>query len=209
MPYLMRRLPTPLFLMPVLIPALVLMTGCGESGLYYQTRYIPTNIDSAYAIEKVTWFGDAEVLELPASPPDLDGEHRARADCARPYQKFKPIAVVGVGDEQVRSLGGGSTQEIAATDVRPHPVGSTVAMRDIPNSAYQNLPYAKGVTNPAMGPEVADTDRRPRSVTGGVQGVDPNGRGGWNWNYNPYCCGENVIDPNQSLKPKATALPAR
>lgn len=201
----MRRM----LLLLTLVPALALMSGCGESGLYYQTRYIPTSIDSAFAIESATWFGDSQVLELPASPPALDGEHRARADCARPYQKFKPIAVVGIGDEQIRSLGGGSTQEIAATDVRIHPVGYTSAMRNQPSSGYQNLPYAKGVTNPALGPEVGDTDHRPRSVTGGVQGVDPSGRGGWNWNYNPYCCGENVIDPNQSLKPKATPLPAQ
>ncbi len=201
----MRRL---LILLP-LVPALTLMSGCGESAVYYQTRSIPTSIDSAYAIESATWFGDKEVLALPASPPDLDGEHRPRADCARPYQKFKPIAVVGIGDDQVRSLGGGSTQEIAVTDARVHPVGSTVAMKNAASSGYQNLPYAKGVTNPALGPEVADTDRRPRSVTGGVQGVDPNARGGWNWNYNPYCCGEHTIDPDASLKPKKTALPAQ
>ena len=201
----MRRL----LLLPFLIPALTLMSGCGESAIYYQTRSIPTNIDSAYALDGATWFGDRQVLELPASPPDLDGEHRARTDCARPYQKFKPIAVVGVGPDETHSLGGGSAQEIAATDARVHPVGYTSAMRGSPTATYQNLPYAKGVTNPALGPDVADTDHRPRSVTGGVQGVDPNGRGGWNWNYNPYCCGEHTIDPDQSLKPKKTALPAQ
>lgn len=194
----MRRL----LILTALVPALSLMTGCGESGLYYQTRYIPTSIDSAFAIEGVTWGGDPQVIELPASPPDLEGEHRARADCAYPYQKFKPVAVVGVHAEEVKSLGGGSMQEIAATDTRVHPTGPTVALKGSPYAAHQNLPYAKGVTNPAIGPDVADTDRRPRSVTGGVQGGDPAGRGGWNWNYNPYCCGEHEIDPNASLKPK-------
>ena len=194
----MRRL---LILLP-LVPALTLMSGCGEGGLYYQTRYIPTSIDSSFAIEGALWGGDSQVLELPAAPPDLDSEHRPRPACAHPYQKFKPITVVGVGPEQVRSLGGGSTQEIGAEDTRIHLTGADVAMKGAGLAAYQNLPYAKGVTNPAMGPDVGDTDRRPRSVTGGVQGGDPSGRGGWNWNYNPYCCGEQVIDPNASLKPK-------
>jgi hypothetical protein len=201
----MRRL---LLLLP-LVPALTLMSGCGDSGIYYQTRYIPTSIDSAFAIESATWFGDSQVIELPASPPDLEGEHRARADCAYPYQKFKPIAVVGVGEEQVRSLGGGSLQELAATDSRVHPIGPGVAMKGAPFAAQQNSPYTKGLTNPSMGPDVADTDRRPRSVTGGVQGGDPAGRGGFNWNYNPYCCGEHELDPNQSLKPKATPAQAQ
>lgn len=196
----MRRL----LILTALVPALSLMTGCGESGLYYQTRYIPTSIDSAFAIEGATWGGDSQVIELPASPPDLEGEHRARADCVYPYQKFKPVAVVGVHAAEVKSLGGGSAQEVAATDTRVHPIGPSVALKGSPYAAYQNLPYAKGVTNPAMGPAVADTDHRPRSVTGGVQGGDPAGRGGWNWNYNPYCCGEHEIDPNASLKPKQT-----
>lgn len=194
-----------LLILLILVPVLALMSACGESGLYYQTRYIPTSIDSAYAIDSATWFGDSQVLELPASPPDIDGEHRARADCVRPYQKFKPVAVVGVHAEEVRSLSGGSIQEIGAEDNRIHPVGSAVAMKGAPYAAYKNLPYAKGVTNPAMGPAVGDSDHRPRSVTGGVQGGDPAGRGGWNWNYNPYCCGEHVIDPNASLKPKQTS----
>lgn len=175
----------------ILLPALALV-GCGD-GLYYQTRYIPTDIDSAFALT-----GGGEEIELPAAPPDIDGEHRPRKDCTYPYQKFKPIGKVQIKPDEIRSTGGGDNHLIADTDDRMRLTGPTVALPGPKIALYANSPYAPGVTQKAFYQPIADTDRRPRSTTGA--GTDVTGQpvkvdGGLNSkNYEPYCCGDGPGD---------------
>lgn len=171
----------------ILLPALALV-GCGD-GLYYQTRYIPTDIDSAFALS-----GGGEVAELPAAPPDIDGTHPARKDCTYPYQKFKPIGKVQIKPDATRSLSGHDGQAIADTDDRMRLAGPDVALPGPPVALYANSPYEKGVTQTSFYQPVADTDRRPRSTTGAGTDVNANPQkvdGGLNSkNYDPYCCGD-------------------
>lgn len=177
----MRRL---LFLMP----ALVLLAGCGD-GLYYQTRYIPTDIDSAFALA-----GSGDENELPAAPPDIDGVHAARKDCTYPYQKFKPIGKVQIKPDAIRSTGGAENLQIADTDDRMHLTGPEVSLPGPKIAVYGNSPYAPGVTQRAFYQPVADTDRRPHSTTGAGTDVPANpaqvGGGLNSKNYEPYCCGD-------------------
>ena len=172
----------------LLLPALVLLAGCGD-GLYYQTRYIPTDIDSAFALTS-----GGEEIELPAAPPDIDGEHPARKDCTHPYQKFKPIGKVQVKPAAIRSLGGGDMLQIADTDDRMRLSGPDVAMPGPKVAVYGNSPYAPGVTQKAFPQPIADTDRRPYSTTGAgthVTAQPVKVDGGLNSkNYDPYCCGD-------------------
>jgi hypothetical protein len=177
----------------LLAPLLVAMTGCND-GLYYQTRYIPTDIDSSFTVESVTWNGDREVIELPAAPPDLDATHKPRVDCAYPYQKFKPGPLVATKDEAVRSNGGVEITNVVVMSSYTRPTGPTVAMTGGPATAlYANSPYEPGVTQKSFKVVVGDMDERPRSTTGAgtdtaeLQKVN----GGMNSkNYNPYCCGD-------------------
>lgn len=172
----------------ILLPALALV-GCGGNGLYYQTRYIPTDIDSAFALS-----GGGEVAELPAAPPDIEGTHPERKDCAYPYQKFKPIGKVQIKPAATRSLGGHDGQAIADTDDRMRLTGPDVALPGPRVALYANSPYEKGVTQTSFYQPVADTDRRPRSTTGAGTDVNANPQkvdGGLNSkNYDPYCCGD-------------------
>lgn len=172
----------------ILMPALVLLAGCGD-GLYYQTRYIPTDIDSAFALS-----GSGEEFELPAAPPDIEGTHRARKDCTHPYQKFKPIGKVQIKPDAIRSTGGAENTLIADTDDRMRLSGPDVTMPGPKIAVYGNSPYAPGVTQKAFYQPVADTDRRPRSTTGAgthVTGQPVKVDGGLNSkNYDPYCCGD-------------------
>lgn len=176
----MRRL---LFLLPALA-----LVGCGD-GLYYQTRYIPTDIDSAFALA-----GGGEEIELPAAPPDIEGVHPPRKDCAYPYQKFKPIGKVQIKPDPIRSTSGGDNYQIAGTDDRMRLTGPETALPGPKVALYANSPYAPGVTQKAFYQPVADTDRRPRSTTGA--GTDVSAQpvkvdGGLNSkNYEPYCCGD-------------------
>ena len=170
----------------ILLPALALV-GCGD-GLYYQTRYIPTDIDTAFALTS-----GGEEIELPAAPPDLDGTHPERKDCAYPYQKFKPIGKVQIKPDEIRSTGGGDNLQIVATDDRMRLTGPLVAMPGPKLVAYANSPYAPGVTQKSFYQPIVDTDRRPHSTTGAgtnltVQPVKIDG-GLNSKNYDPYCCG--------------------
>jgi len=171
----------------ILLPALALV-GCGD-GLYYQTRYIPTDIDSAFALSF-----DGEVAELPASPPDIEGTHAERKDCTHPYQKFKPLGKVQIKPAQIHSAGGVDNLLIVATDDRMRLTGPEYSLPTPKIATYANSPYAPGVTQAAFYQPPADTDRRPHSTTGA--GTDVNGNpvkvsGGLNGNnFDPYCCGD-------------------
>jgi hypothetical protein len=171
----------------ILLPALALV-GCGD-GLYYQTRYIPTDIDAAFALSF-----DGEVAELPAAPPDLEGTHPERKDCAHPYQKFKSIGKVQVKPDQIRSLGGVEGPTLAGTDQRMRLSGSSTALPGAKTAVYANSPYAPGVTQTSFYQPVSSTDTRPRSTTGAGTDVNANPQavnGGLNSkNYEPYCCGD-------------------
>jgi hypothetical protein len=173
----------------ILLPALALV-GCGD-GLYYQTRYIPTDIDSAFALSSSS---DGEVIELPAAPPDIEGTHPERKDCAHPYQKFKPIGKVQIKADPIRSTSAGDTQLVATYDNRMRLTGPDVSLPAPKVVAYANSPYAPGVTQKAFYQPVGNTDTRPRSTTGAGTDVNPNPQavnGGLNSkNYDPYCCGD-------------------
>ncbi len=171
----------------ILMPALMTLVGCGD-GLYYQTRYIPTDIDSAFAMSF-----DGEVAELPAAPPDLEGTHRERKDCTYPYQKFKPIGKVQIKPDAIRSGGGTDNLLIADWDDRMRLSGPDTALPGPKTAVFGNSPYTPGVTQSAFKQAIADTDRRPRSTTGAGTDVNVNKLdvdGGLNSNnFNPYCCG--------------------
>jgi hypothetical protein len=186
----------------ILIPALAVLCGC-DGGLYYQTRYIPTDIESSFAIESLAWGGDSEVIELPAAPPDVDGVHRARVDCTYPYQKFKSQTVVAIGDAQVRSLAGNDGQPIAKTSDLDHPVGPDVAMRGPKVAVYANSPYQPGLPSASGSPTVSAMDRRPhtKAVT---ETADLVPRGGFNANGNPYCCGDGPPKDEQAAPTTST-----
>jgi hypothetical protein len=171
----------------ILLPALALV-GCGD-GLYYQTRYIPTDIDSAFALSS-----GGEESELPASPPDLEGTHPERKDCTHPYQKFKPIGKVQIKPDQIRSTSGIESVKIADTDDRMRLSGPEYALPNPKIAVYANSPYAPGVTQAAFYQPQGNTDTRPRSTTGAGTDVNANPvkvDGGLNSkNYDPYCCGD-------------------
>jgi hypothetical protein len=175
----------------ILLPALALV-GCGD-GLYYQTRYIPTDIDAAFALSF-----DGEVAELPAAPPDIDGTHPQRKDCTHPYQKFKPLGKVQIKPDPIRSLSGHDAQEVAAYDDRMRLTGPDVALPGPRVALYANSPYAPGVRQAAFYQPVAATDTKPRSTTGAGTEVNANPvkvDGGLNSkNYDPYCCGDGPGD---------------
>ncbi len=172
-----------MFLLPVLA-----LVGCGD-GLYYQTRYIPTDIDSAFALSE-----GGEVSELPASPPDLEGTHPERKDCTYPYQKFKRIGTVQIKPDEIRSSSGPDNYRLAATDDRMRLNGPEVALPGPKVAVYANSPYAPGVTQAAFYQPPGNTDTRPHSTTGAGTNVNANPldvNGGLNSkNYDPYCCGD-------------------
>ena len=172
----------------ILMPALMTLVGCGD-GLYYQTRYIPTDIDSAFAMSF-----DGEVAELPAAPPDIEGTHRPRKDCAYPYQKFKPLGKVQVKPDAIHSSGGSDGQLIGDYDDRMRLNGPDHALPGAKTAVFANSPYAPGVTQSAFLQPAGDTDRRPHSTTGAGTNVTGNPvtvNGGLNSkNYEPYCCGD-------------------
>lgn len=94
------------------------VVGCGD--LYYQTRYIPVSSESTYSTaEQATWSGDREVYELPAAPPAIDGLHRERIECAKPGQRFKPQAMVGVGGEERHHRAGEPRAVAGVEDLSP------------------------------------------------------------------------------------------
>jgi hypothetical protein len=183
----------PMRRLTLLVPLVIALTGCGDGGLYYQTRYIPTDIDSSFAVESVTWNGDREVIELPAAPPDLEGTNDPRVDCEYPYQKFKPTPVVGQKKDSIKSNGSGEIVVTGKMSDYVRPSGPIVELAGKPKmSNYSNSPYQKGVTHHVMALPVGDTDTRPRSITGAGTDVNVNTQlieGGLNSkNYNPYCC---------------------
>jgi hypothetical protein len=190
----LRTMP-PMRRLTLLVPLALALVGCGDGGLYYQTRYIPTDIDSSFAVESVTWNGDREVIELPAAPPNLEGDAEPRADCEYPYQKFKPAPVVAQKKAAVASNGGGELIVPGKMSDFERPVGPTVALAgSVRQANYANSPYEKGVTPTAFPQPIGSTDTRPHSTTGVGTNVTGNPQpvdGGLNSkNYNPYCCGD-------------------
>jgi hypothetical protein len=198
----------------LLIPALALLGGCSES-LYYETRYIPTDIESTYTVSaRIGWSGDHEVYELPAAPPDIENDQAARVRCAYPYQKFKPYPIVAVHAEDVHSSTDIGQIAYGSTDTRIHPTGPTVPLHEPPNYATDSRPGEPGIPPALMNPKIGMTDVRPRSTTGaGTDAIPPVPYTGWNENFNPYCCGQvapNVSSVAPSASPSApAAAPAK
>ena len=164
----------------ILMPVLLCFVGCTD-GMYYQTRYIPTDVDY-YA------------MELPAAPPDLAGEHAARAECAHPYQKFKTIGTVAYKADDIHSNGGTDGPVIGITDRRMRLNGPNRALPGPKVMAYSNSPYAAGITQNAFLQPAGGKDPRPHSTTGAgtdVTATPVTVDGGANSrNYDPYCCGD-------------------
>lgn len=187
----------------IMLPVLLLLAGCGDSTMYYQTRYIPSADESFTTAGRLGYSADDEVYELPAQPPTVDGEHRKRVDCAVPGQKFKPQAKVAFAPEEVRGNGPTEGPVVVAEDARMHPVGPDRSLKDVPVAKTENQPF-EGV-NPTKHEIIATavTDARPHSATGAgteripVLAVDGLKDG------NPYCCHGNtdeaVVDANGNL----------
>ncbi len=172
------------------LPALALaLGGCSES-LYYDTRYVPTDIESTYSVSsQLSWSGDREVYELPAAAPDIDGEQKARVRCTYPYQKLKPQTIAGMGLDQVHSSTDIGEVAYGGYDDRIHPTGPTVPLHQSPYFATDSRPGQPGIP-PALGnPKVGMYDDRPRSNTSIIT-IEPVPTSDWNRNYNPYCCGD-------------------
>lgn len=82
---------------PILVVAALLAAGCANRREVYQARYIPTSGDAVFAsYERARWKGDKEVFELPANPPGLEEDHRARMECQQPGPQFKPQTMLGI-----------------------------------------------------------------------------------------------------------------
>jgi hypothetical protein len=194
------RLRLPLLALPVLALAL---GGCSES-LYYDTRYVPTDVESSYSLSsRIAWSGDREVYELPAAAPDIDNEQKPRVRCTYPYQKFKPQTIAGMGLDQVHSSTDIGEVAYGGFDDRIHPSGPTVPLHDAPYFATDSRPGAPGIP-PALGnPKVGGYDTRPRSNTS-ILTTEPVPKVDWNSNANPYCCGDGPGDAQR----KPTAAPA-
>jgi hypothetical protein len=197
-----------------LIPVLAMLGGCSES-LYYETRYIPTDIESTYSVSaRASWSGDREVYELPAAPPDLASEAAPRQRCAYPYQKFKPVPIVSVHPDDVHSSTDIGQVQYGSTDTRVHPSGPTVPLHEPPNFATDSRPGEEGIPPALMNPKIGMTDVRPHSTTGKeTSAVPPVPYTGWNENFNPYCCGNvapTTPSPATSAAPSApAAAPAK
>jgi hypothetical protein len=173
-----------------LVPALVLLGGCGGDRLYYQTRYIPTSSEQVYSItEQATWSGDHEVYELPAPPPDLNGEHRPRVNCAAPGPKFKVTAQVGLSDEADHSYFTPDHIPAGAYDERIQLTGPTTAMHGPRTAAYDNDPYAPGLPAKVDNGPVGCYDGRPQSITGAGTNTIPSNTANCTFHDqgNPYC----------------------
>jgi hypothetical protein len=177
------------------LPALALaLGGCSES-LYYDTRYVPTDIESTYSVSaRIGWSGDREVYELPAAAPDIENEQKARVRCTYPYQKFKPQTIAGMGLDEVHSSTDIGEVAYGGYDDRIHPTGPTVPLHEAPYFATDGRPSNPGLP-PALGnPVVGMYDDRPRSNTS-ILTTEPMKTVDWNSNYNPYCCGDAPRQP--------------
>lgn len=180
------RTKLPLLALPALLLAL---GGCSES-LYYDTRYVPTDVESTYSVSaRIGWSGDREVYELPAAAPDIDNEQKARVRCAYPYQKFKPQTIAGMGLDQVHSSTDIGEVAYGGYDDRIHPTGPTVPLHEAPNFATDSRPFKPGIPPVLGNPKAGMYDDRPRSNTS-ILTTEPVPKVDWNGNANPYCCGD-------------------
>lgn len=146
----------------LLCSGLAILAGCGDTSerAYYRSRYVPTSSETAYsAAERSKWKGDLTVYELPAAPPDLDGEALARGECERPGPKMKPQPVVGLHGE-VAGTQYVALQEAGGMDKRPVPVG---ALGPLPGyvAGIQRGPDVGGIEPPNFYTKAGDWDSRP------------------------------------------------
>jgi hypothetical protein len=198
LPHACKRLPW------LALPALALaLGGCSES-VYYDTRYVPTDVESSYSLSaRMGWSGDREVYELPAAAPDIDNEQKPRVRCTYPYQKFKPQTIAGMGRDEVHSTADIGEVAYGGYDDRIHPTGPTVPLHEAPYFATDGRPSNPGIP-PALGnPIVGTYDERPHSKTSIIT-TEPVKAADWNRNYNPYCCGDGPDDAQR----KPSAAPA-
>jgi hypothetical protein len=186
-----------------LLPVLLLLAGCGDSTMYYQTRYIPNSDESFTTVGRLGYSADDEVFELPAQPPTLDGVHRKRADCAVPGQKFKPQAKVAYAPQEVHGNGPADGPPVGAEDARMHPVGPDKLLKDVPVAKIENQPF-EGLNQTRR--EVITTgigDSRPHSTTGAGTDRNPTIAIEASKDGDPYCCdhvaNESVVDANGNL----------
>lgn len=157
----------------LLIP--LLLTGCaGGSREYYETRYIPTSGASTFsAAERAKWFGDRQVYELPAAPPDLDDENPARPRvCARmPGPRFKAPTMVAYGNE-VKGTSASDTTDVGGWDDRQLPTDGYMTQPSAVVGAMDYRTYHSGTVEHDQTTRVGAFDSRPRSTTGAGMDTD-------------------------------------
>ena len=179
----------------VLLPALLLLAGCGDSTMYYQTRYIPSSDESFTAVGRLGYGADSEVYELPSQAPAIDGEHRKRVDCVVPGPRFKSQAKVEYAQEEVHGHGPSEGATIADEDARMHPTGPDRRLKDLPVAKIENQPFEGLLQTQRETIPVAITDYRPHSTTGAGTDRNPTIAIEADKDGNPYCCGDNFGQP--------------
>ncbi len=120
----------------------------------------------------LTEAGDREVYELPANPPAIDELHRARVDCKRPGQSFKPQTMVGLADPDRRYDGTGDAILVGALDGGPAPAHGPLT---IPKTAISAMGDDYGLgARPAIGAiPVAASDHDPVPFRGSGTNLAP------------------------------------
>jgi len=142
--------------------AMLMMTGCGDSTVYYQTRYVPTSSDEAFSpASQLGWSGDREVYELPAEPPAVD-EDRPRIDCKQPAEVFKGPTIVGLTDSAPAYPDPNPPIALARTGDEELQAGLP-PVKVLPIAKFGD-PDVVGAREPVGVPPVASTDHGPFPV---------------------------------------------
>lgn len=156
---------------------LLLLAGCGDDA-YYVTRSMPTSSADTWGTTARLFRGEtAEVYELPAQPPAVDGPP-ARGPARAPGQRFPAFPLVAQGDPPARYDARQPAQPVGALDdaivlapVRP--------LARTPIAAWHPAAEA-GVREPIGVRPVGAGEDGPRSQPGsGLDRIPAQPAGGW------------------------------
>ncbi|MEK7413119.1 MAG: hypothetical protein AAB263_07365 [Planctomycetota bacterium] len=86
--------------------AVILCSGCDPA---VQARSQPTSVEEVFGVFSRISNIESEVYELPAAPPDLAGEARAKRPCRPPGQLMKPTSMAAFQDTYTHERRGDST----------------------------------------------------------------------------------------------------